>query len=184
MMGGEVTVESAAGRGSTFTVLLPSNLEASEIAAEPATQPVLFRTVPPSGPVATVLVVDDDRVVRDLLLRFLEKEGFRVTTAADGEEGLRQAREVRPDLITLDVVMPGLDGWGVLRALKADPALASTPVMMITIVDDPGLGHALGAVEYVTKPIDWRRLATALDKYRTPASDTPTLVPGMPRPAV
>jgi len=184
MMGGEVTVESAAGRGSTFTVLLPSNLEASEIAAEPATQPVIFRTIPPTGPVATVLVVDDDHVVRDLLLRFFEKEGFRVVTATDGEEGLRQAREVRPDLITLDVVMPGLDGWGVLRALKADPALAGTPVMMITIVDDPRLGHALGAVEYVTKPIDWHRLTTALDKYRTPASDTPTLVPGMPRPAL
>ncbi len=184
MMGGEVTVESAPGRGSTFTMLLPSNLDPAELSAELGTQAPLFQTVPPTGAPSSVLVIDDDHVVRDLLLRFLEKEGFRVATAADGEEGLRLAREMRPDLVTLDVVMPGLDGWGVLKAFKADPALVSTPVIMITIVDDPGLGHALGAMEYFTKPIDWRRLATALDKYRTPASETPTLVKGVPPPAV
>jgi PAS domain S-box-containing protein len=169
MMGGEVTVESALGRGSVFTMLLPCNLEPGELAAAIDAQTARFETMPPTGQPATVLVIDDDRIVRDLLLRFLEKEGFRVVTASDGDEGLRVAREVRPNLITLDIVMPSLDGWGVLKGLKADPDLATIPVMMITIVDNPGLGHSLGAVEYLTKPIDWRRLGTALAKYRAPA---------------
>jgi len=113
-----------------------------------------------------VLVIDDDRVVRDLLVRFLEKEGCHVTTAVNGEEGLRMARESPPDIITLDVVMPGLDGWGVLKALKADVRLARVPVVMITIVDNPSLGHSLGAVDYLSKPVDWRRLGAVLAKFR------------------
>ena len=168
MMGGEVTVDSALGQGSVFTVLLPCNLqEDEELAAETDGQAALFAEGPPTGEAPTVLVIDDDRIFRELLLRFLEKDGFRVITAADGTEGLRLAREHRPALITLDIVIPGLDGWGVLKGLKADRELASIPVMMITIVDNPGLGHSLGAVEYFTKPIDWRRLATALAKYRS-----------------
>jgi CheY-like chemotaxis protein len=74
-------------------------------------------------------------------------------------------------------VIPGLDGWGVLKGLKADRDLASIPVMMITIVDNPGLGHSLGAVEYFTKPIDWRRLATALAKYRNPSPSPAPVAP-------
>jgi DNA-binding response OmpR family regulator len=117
------------------------------------------------GP-STVLVIDDDRLVRDLLRRFLEKEGFRVAMSSHGEEGLRIARDLRPGIITLDVVMSGTDGWEVLRTLKADPDLAAIPVIMITIVDNPGLGLSLGAAEYLTKPIDWRRLSAALAKHR------------------
>ena len=167
MMGGEVTVESEPGRGSVFTILLPANL--------PAGEPVAERERPPAAEVPTmvsrprptsVLIVDDDRLVRDLLKRFLEKDGFRVAAAASGEEGLRLARQSPPDLITLDVVMPGLDGWGVLKALKADARVAAIPVVMISIVDNPAMGFSLGAAEYLTKPIDWRRLSTALDKYR------------------
>jgi len=163
MMGGEVTVDSSPGTGSTFTVLLPTNMSAAVADAEPDS-PTL-RAEAGRGP-ATVLIVDDDRLVRDLLRRFLTKEGFRVMAAVSGEEGLRRARELRPSLITLDVVMSGMDGWTMLKTLKADDALADVPVVMITIVDNPALGLSLGASDYLTKPIDWGQLGRMLSRYR------------------
>jgi GAF domain-containing protein/DNA-binding response OmpR family regulator len=169
MMGGDVTVESEAGRGSVFTIRLPA-----------AVAETVEETVPPAAAsdralpgVGTVLVIDDEAAVRDLMQRFLTKEGFRVVTAASGEDGLRRARELRPDAITLDVMMPGMDGWAVLSALKADPDVADIPVVMLTIVDDRNLGYALGASDYLTKPIDRERLVTVLEKYRR---DLPVLV--------
>ena len=111
-------------------------------------------------------MIDDDAAVRDLLQRLLAREGFRVLPAAGGEEGLRLARAARPDAITLDVLMPGMDGWAVLAALKADPALADVPVVMLTIADDKALGFSLGAVEYLTKPVDRARLLRVLRRYR------------------
>jgi PAS domain S-box-containing protein len=174
-MGGDVTVRSEVGHGSTFTVLLPLRVgEALERAIERAeradapTQSTLFPSQRPAaaGP-PTVLVVDDDGLVRDLLQRFLTKEGFRVATAADGHEALRKARELHPTLITLDVVMPGgKDGWQVLEELKNDAELEPIPVIMMTIVDNPKRGFDLGASDYVTKPIDWRRLGAAIASYK------------------
>ncbi|HEU4370603.1 MAG TPA: response regulator, partial [Methylomirabilota bacterium] len=169
MMGGDVTVESEAGRGSTFTIRLPARV--AEAVEEPA-PPTAPADRGPAG-VGTILVIDDEAAVRDLMQRFLTKEGFRVVTAAGGEEGLRRARELRPDAITLDVMMPGMDGWAVLSALKADPDVTDIPVVMLTIVDDKNLGYALGASDYLTKPIDRERLVTVLDKYRR---DLPVLV--------
>jgi GAF domain-containing protein/DNA-binding response OmpR family regulator/CHASE3 domain sensor protein/anti-sigma regulatory factor (Ser/Thr protein kinase) len=169
MMGGDVTVESEPNRGSTFTIRLPAVVR--EAAAEPAAS--LEPTDSPRPGVGTVLVIDDEAAVRDLMQRFLVKEGFRVITAAGGEEGLRQARDLRPDAITLDVMMPGLDGWAVLSALKADPRTADIPVIVLTIVDDRNLGYALGASEYLTKPIDRERLVSVLAKYRR---DLPVLL--------
>ncbi|MCM2256129.1 MAG: PAS domain S-box protein [Vicinamibacteria bacterium] len=174
-MGGDVTVASELGHGSTFTIVLPLRVgESMERAVERAeradapTQTTMFpgkRLISPGPP--TVLVVDDDGLVRDLLQRFLTKEGFRVATAADGHEALRKARELRPTLITLDVVMPGgKDGWQVLEELKNDAELEPIPVIMMTIVDNPKRGFDLGASDYVTKPIDWRRLGAAIASYK------------------
>jgi CheY-like chemotaxis protein/two-component sensor histidine kinase len=168
MMGGDVTVESTSGEGSTFVIRLPA-VVAETIEETPA--PVAFDRVEPA--VGTVLVIDDEASVRDLMQRFLTKEGFRVVTASGGEEGLRRARELRPDAITLDVMMPGMDGWAVLTALKGDPAVADIPVIMLTIVDDRNLGYALGASDYLTKPIDRERLVTVLKKHRR---DLPVLI--------
>jgi CheY-like chemotaxis protein len=109
-----------------------------------------------------VLVVDDDPASRELLARYLTREGFRVALAANGDEALATAREVRPDAITLDVLMPGKDGWSVLSALKADPALARIPVVMISILDDKSVGYAMGAAAYLTKPVDRDRLVATL----------------------
>jgi CheY-like chemotaxis protein len=112
------------------------------------------------------LVIDDDATVHDLMQRFLGREGLRMATATSGEEGLRLARALRPAAITLDVMLPGMDGWAILTVLKADPLLADIPVIMLTIVDDKNLGYALGAADYLTKPVDWDRLAAILQKYR------------------
>ena len=177
MMGGEVTVESTLGQGSVFTMTLPCSLQPAEMEEDTEAQTIPFEARQAAGEPPLVLVIDDDRIFRELLHRFLEKEGFRVLTAEDGAEGLRLARESRPALITLDLMLPSLDGWGVLKGLKADGDLAGIPVMMITIVDNPGLGHSLGAVEYLTKPIDWRRLATALAKYRRSPARAGTAAP-------
>src|SRR5262249_25470217 len=121
-------------------------------------------SVPAEG-ASTVLVIDDEANARELLLRFLTKEGFHVETAASGEEGLRKARDLHPDVITLDVMMPTLDGWSVLTALNAEQQLASIPVVMLTVVSDKNLGFALGASEYLTKPIERAKLLTVLNKY-------------------
>jgi CheY-like chemotaxis protein len=112
-------------------------------------------------------VVDDDPTMRDVMRRFLAREGFDVVTANDGKEGLALARKLTPSVITLDVRMPGLDGWDVLRKLKADPELALIPVIVLTIVDEKNKGYALGAADYMTKPIDRDRLRGILDRYRS-----------------
>jgi CheY-like chemotaxis protein len=125
---------------------------------------------------STVLIIDDDPAVRDLLERFLSKEGFQVASAASGEEGLRLANALHPVAITLDVLMPGMDGWAVLTALKADPTLADTPVIMLTIMDDKNLGYALGAADYLTKPIDRGRLLALLRRYQRHQPSHPILV--------
>jgi CheY-like chemotaxis protein len=125
-------------------------------------------------PKGTVLVIDDDPTARDLVERLLVKEGFRAETATSGVEGLRLARELRPTIITLDVMMPQMDGWTVLEKLKQDADLRDIPVVMLTIVDNRNLGFALGASEYLTKPVERDRLALMLNKYA--CDDPPCLV--------
>ena len=172
MMGGEISVASEPGAGTTFTVLLPAEVKPQ--AAAPVPQPEAAEPKYLEG-LNTVLVIEDDPGARDLLTRFLTKEGYRVETAAGGEAGLRLARELHPDVITLDVMMPGMDGWAVLSELKADPELADIPVVMLTIVDDKNLGYALGAADYLTKPIQHDRLLAILEKY-CPVSEPATVL--------
>jgi signal transduction histidine kinase/DNA-binding response OmpR family regulator/HAMP domain-containing protein len=178
LMGGKIGVESQPGEGSTFTATLPArSVSAVDADAVPGPTVSLDLSLPlPSKADGTLLVIDDDPTVRDLMTRFLSKEGYQVVTAASGEEGLRLAKEVRPIAITLDTVMPGIDGWGVLAALKADEVTADVPVIMVTMVDDEGKGYALGASDYLTKPVDWTRLSAVLQKLQCQRTAGPVLV--------
>ena len=167
MMGGDVTVASEPGKGSVFTVRLPAG-------AERATRAATNGGRPPSTD--CVLVVDDDATARELIAEQLKAEGFSVATAAGGLEGLKLAKDLRPIAITLDVMMPDLDGWSVLAALRQDPELAEIPVIMITILDEHRRGVALGAAGYLTKPIDRERLHRMVSRFRASARPTRVLL--------
>ena len=165
MMGGDIVVESELGIGSTFTIRLPAKVvdHKAELAS---LEEVRFEAGPEGS--GTVLVIDDDAMVLELMKRSLSKEGYRVVTAKGGKEGLRLARELIPDVITLDVIMSEMDGWAVLSALKGDSDLANIPVIMLTIVDDKNMGYRLGASDYLTKPINRERLVVAVRKHAPP----------------
>jgi signal transduction histidine kinase/CheY-like chemotaxis protein len=169
MMGGDVTVASTHGQGSTFTVRLPAELPLPANDAPAAEDPG-------RGDAGTVLVIDDDPTARSLLRRYLGKAGYRVEEAEDGRTGLSRARAAAPDVITLDVMMPEMDGWAVLTALKADPGLAEIPVIMVTILDEQRMGFALGAFDYLTKPIERSRLLSVLSRCAGRAGGRDVLV--------
>lgn len=185
MMNGDILVESTLNEGTTFTVILPARVEQP---APQSTSPTDTQTVVSPRRItsevvklkqnAVILVIDDDPNVRDLISRTLQKEGFDVHTASDGIQGIDIARELQPDVITLDVMMGGVDGWQVLSQIKDDDALRHIPVIMVTMVDDKKRGFALGASDYLTKPIDRRRLTDLLRHYRRNQGDTDTLSPG------
>jgi CheY-like chemotaxis protein len=167
MMGGDISVTSTPGKGSVFTVRLPRDV------SEPGQPQRAAATVDqaPSAPQAgtggtMVLVVDDDQNTRDLLTRGLQKEGFEVRAVSTGEQGLSLARDIVPDAITLDVLMPGMDGWAVLKALKADERTREIPVIMVSMSDDREIGTSLGASDFLPKPIDREQLARVIRKYR------------------
>jgi PAS domain S-box-containing protein len=161
LLGGEVLVESRLGEGTIFTIRLPAIMP--EQPAEEAGAPDAVKRQDQQ----LVLVVDDDASQRDLLSRFLTREGFAVATASDGRAGLDMARALRPRAILLDVMMPQMDGWSVLTALKSEPALAAIPVIMASFVNEPALATALGAVDYVLKPVEWDHLKVIMNRFRT-----------------
>jgi signal transduction histidine kinase/DNA-binding response OmpR family regulator len=186
IMGGDVTVNSVPGLSSSFTIKIPVIVVEQEHHVTEETHPSKSRHSPSqivrvgaeSKPTlgCSVLIIDDDLQQRDLMRRFLIKEGFTVQTASDGEEGLRLAWNQRPDVITLDVMMPGMDGWTVLSMLKADSTLCQIPVIMLTMMDDKKRGYALGASNYITKPFDRKRLSEVLKLYSCTNPPCPILL--------
>jgi signal transduction histidine kinase/DNA-binding response OmpR family regulator len=194
MMGGKITVTSVSGEGSTFTVYLPKiisptpkpitplqqpvNTRPSQQRPSPLASPALFDDDAPtiasrgdtvSSTRGLVLVVDDDPDTCALLARHLQKDQFTVVTATSGEEGIALAKERHPNTIILDVKLPDIDGWNVLVYLKSHPETMDIPIIMLTIVDDEDKGYALGATDYLVKPIDWGRLMQTIGKYQTAA---------------
>jgi signal transduction histidine kinase/CheY-like chemotaxis protein len=165
--GGRIWVESEAGQGSTFGFALPT--VSGDAALTSATQADLDSGVPTEAPSPgpTVVVVEDDRRSFDLLRVYLEGVGARVVSARDGEEALDTVRRLSPAGVVLDIILPGIDGWEVLARLKADSATAPIPVVVVSMLDERGRGFALGAAEYLVKPVSKDQLLAAL--YRAAA---------------
>jgi signal transduction histidine kinase/DNA-binding response OmpR family regulator len=185
MMGGDVSVHSVMGEGSVFTIKLPALMQESApdgdgtragafVASRNGEITAGGGEAPPGT--SCVLVIDDDPAPRELLQRYLTQEGFTLRTAASGPEGLLLARTLHPAAITLDVMMPDMDGWSVLKALKEDAELRNIPVIMLTLVDDPEAGFALGAAEYASKPVDRHRLSATIRKYVHPGPESLVLL--------
>ncbi|OAS24862.1 MHYT domain-containing protein [Methylobacterium platani] len=165
LLGGDITVDSVEGEGTSFTLRVPAAAPEQAVEAAPA---------PRENQVTVgdlVLVIDDEANQRELMTRFLERQRFAVRTAGNGRTGLDLARSLKPRAILLDVMMPEMDGWSVLAALKADPDTAGIPVVMVSFVADAALSASLGAVEAIPKPVDWGRLRTVLDQFRAADGD-------------
>ena len=179
LLGGDLNVHSELGEGSTFSIRIPAILpeehdlhpSAGTVATADMAEAEL-ESLRKAGPGSMILVIDDDPEACEIIERYLTKDGYSVATATSGEQGLRLAHEIQPAAITLDVMMPDMDGWSVLRVLKADPALRAIPVIMLSMIDDRTRGYSLGAVDYLTKPVDREQLNKTLSRYYCAEEDT------------
>jgi signal transduction histidine kinase/CheY-like chemotaxis protein len=165
MMGGSIQVESLFGQGTTFKIRLPAEVVIDTSVQKTMETDSFEISETSQEEQGKILIIDDDPVVRDLFTNYLSKQGYQVATASSGDEGLTLARQLRPDAITLDVMMPGMDGWMVLSALKTDPALTDIPVIMASMVEDKHLGYSLGVTDYLMKPVAREQLTAVLNKY-------------------
>ncbi|MEM9265836.1 MAG: response regulator [Cyanobacteria bacterium P01_F01_bin.13] len=185
MMGGEIDVESIHGQGTTFSMIVPQVVPT----VNPKGKPFFAPTLSSDGEATiantvltnqttkqTILVIDDDDDAREILRRSLDEAGYNVVCAASGEQGIALAGELLPDAITLDVMMPQMDGWSVLRQLKEIPVVSEIPVILLSIVDDRPMGHSLGAADYLTKPIDRNRLLNVLETHLSEQTSPTILV--------
>ncbi len=157
LMGGDVIVNSELGKGTTFTAtFLADFIGASESLKnlQQKTGSLIENVITLENNTGkTILIIDDDPTVSELMKRQLLKEGYKVVIAPNGKEGISLARDLKPDVITLDILMPEMDGWSVLRTLKADPEVSNIPVIMASILDEKNKGFSLGAADFLSKPI-------------------------------
>jgi len=159
--GGDVRLESEPGKGSAFTITLPIQAHGQETPA-----PSISTTRVPDASRPLVLVVEDDPAAAELLTRQLERAGFGTEVARSGGEAISKAIERKPAAITLDILLPDLDGWEVLTRLKREPATSEIPVVVVSVVDNPELGIALGALDYFVKPVPAKELINRLSRFR------------------
>ncbi|MCQ6557111.1 hybrid sensor histidine kinase/response regulator [Paenibacillus mendelii] len=173
LMGGDIRVESEFGVGTTFTCWLPDSTEDPK--ESPAHSDVSNQPTDDNGQV-NILLIDDEVFNRDLMERYLARTGWTLAYADNGAEGLKLAKSLRPKVICLDILMPSMDGWSVLSALKNDPELADIPVVIWSMTSDRQLGYTLGVSEYLTKPVERERLIKVMEKYIEKRSEHQVLV--------
>ncbi|HEV2414598.1 MAG TPA: response regulator [Candidatus Dormibacteraeota bacterium] len=158
--GGDVRVTSRLEKGSVFTITLP--VRASVL---PAPEPVPVAAMNGHGPGQLVLVVEDDPAAAELLTRQLIRAGYRTEVARTGKQALERALALKPAAITLDIILPEVDGWEVMTQLKSDERTSGIPIVVVSVVDNPELGLALGAIDYFVKPVDAELLIHRLNEF-------------------